>query len=75
MQGLKQRLITPLKQASDKWVDELPSILWSLWTTPNRSIGSTPFFMLYGVEAVLPSDIEYDSPRIREYDEDAAEEA
>lgn len=31
--------------------------------------------MVYGAEAVLPSDIEYDSPRIREYEEEAAEEA
>lgn len=34
-----------------------------------------PFFMVYRAEVVLPSDIEYDSPRIREYDEDTVEEA
>lgn len=43
--------------------------------TPNRSIGYMPFFMVYRAEVVLPSDIEYDSPRIREYDEDTVEEA
>lgn len=75
MQGLKPRLITPLGQAKGKWVDELPSVLWSLRTTPNRSIGYTPFFMVYGAEAVLPSDIEYDSPRVRGYEEEDAEES
>lgn len=75
MQGLKPRLISPLIQAEGKWVDELPSVLWSLRTTPNRSIGYTPFFMVYGAEAVLPSNIEYDSPRVRAYDEEAAEES
>lgn len=34
-----------------------------------------PFFMVYRAEVVLPPDIEYDSPRIREYDEDTVEEA
>lgn len=75
MEGLKPRLITPLKQAAGKWVDELPSILWSLCMTPNRSIGYTPFFMVYGAEAVLPLDMEFDSPCIREYNEEAVEEA
>lgn len=30
--------------------------------------------MVYGVEAILPSDIEYDSPRVREHEEEAIEE-
>jgi hypothetical protein len=29
----------------------------------------TPFFLVYGVEAVLPTDLEYGSPRVRGYDE------
>jgi hypothetical protein len=32
-------------------------------------MGSTPFFMVYGSEAVLPTDLEYGAPRIRAYDE------
>lgn len=32
-------------------------------------------FMVYGAEAVLPSDIEYDSPHVRAYAEEAAEES
>ena len=42
-------------------------MLWSINTTPNRSTGYTPFFMVYGVEAVLPSDIRHDSPRVAAY--------
>ena len=41
---------------SDKhWVEELDSVLWGLWTTPNRMTGYTPFFMVYCAEAVLPA--------------------
>jgi hypothetical protein len=39
-------------------------VLWSLRTTSNRSVGFTPFFLVDGAEAVLPTDIEFDAPRI-----------
>ena len=48
-------------------------MLWGLWTTPNRMTGYTPFFMVYGAEAILPCDIIHDSPRVRMYDEREAE--
>jgi hypothetical protein len=48
-------------------------MLWSLWTTPNRSTGLTPFFLLYGAEAILPSDVQYDSSRVEAYQEEDAE--
>jgi hypothetical protein len=37
---------------------------------PNRSTGFTPFFMVYGAEAVLPSDIHHDSPQVTTYTEE-----
>jgi hypothetical protein len=37
--------------------------------TPNRSTGYTPFFLVYGAEAVLPTDIEHDSPQVAAYNE------
>ena len=33
----------------------------------------TPFFMVYGFEAILPTDLDYGAPRIRAYDEQGAE--
>jgi hypothetical protein len=62
--GIKPRLVEPLEHSAGCWVEELPSVLWSLRTTPNRSVGFTPFFLVYGAEAVLPTDIEFDAPRI-----------
>ena len=50
-------------------------MLWSINTTPNRSTGYTPFFMVYGAEAVLPSDIHHDSPRVAAYVEADNEKA
>ena len=64
LKGLKPRLMVPLQRTPGCWVEKLPSVIWSVNTTPNRSTGYTPFFMVYGAEAVLPSDIHHDSPRV-----------
>jgi hypothetical protein len=34
---------------------------------PSRATGFTPFFLVYGAEAVLPTDLEYGSPRTKAY--------
>ena len=31
---------------------------------PNRSTSFTPFFVVYGSEAIIPTDVEFDSPRV-----------
>ena len=42
---------------------------------PNQSIGFTPFFLAYGVEAVLPSDLDHGAPRVKAFDSGRAVEA
>src|SRR3954462_9205593 len=73
--GIKKRLLAPLEEAAGNWVEELPAVLWSLRTTPNTSIQYTPFFMVYGAEAVLPHELKFGAPRISGYEEEEAEEA
>ena len=73
--GIKKRLLRPLKRAAGAWVEELPSVLWSLRTTPNRSTQYTPFFMVYGAEAVLPAEVRYEAPRVVAYSEAASNTA
>jgi transposase InsO family protein len=73
--GLKKRLLRPLKCAAGAWVEELPSVLWSLRTTPNSSTGYTPFFLLFRAEAVLPTDVRYCAPCVVAYVEEDAEKA
>jgi transposase InsO family protein len=70
LEGLKPRIFKRLDKFRARWVAELPSVLWSLWTTLCRATGFTPFFMVHGSEAVLPTDIDYDSPRERAYTEE-----
>jgi transposase InsO family protein len=69
LQGLKPRIFERLNKSGRKWLQELPTIVWSLRTTSSRATGFTPFFLVYGAEAVLPTDLEYGSPRVGAYDE------
>ena len=50
-------------------------MLWSLRTTPNAVTQETPFFLVHGAEAVLPVEIEHNSPRVTEYEEEASQRA
>jgi ribonuclease HI/transposase InsO family protein len=69
LQGLKPRIYNDLNKFGKRWMKELPSVVWSLRTTPSRATGFTPFFLVYGAEAVLPTDLEYGSPRTKAYDD------
>jgi hypothetical protein len=73
--GIKKRLLAPLEKAKHAWVDELPSVLWSLRTTPNTATQETPFFRVHGTKAVLPVEITHEAPRIVAYDVDTLDEA
>ena len=68
-------MLEPLERATGAWEEELPSVLWSLRTTLNRSTGFTPFFLVHGAEAVMPTDIEHDAPRIVLFMEAEAKQA
>jgi hypothetical protein len=70
LQGLKPRIFKRLDKVRARWVAELPSVVWSLHTTPSRATPFTPFFTVHGSEAVLPTDIDYDIPRVRAYTEE-----
>ncbi|KAK8948470.1 hypothetical protein KSP39_PZI005589 [Platanthera zijinensis] len=48
------------------WVEQLPSVLWALRTTPNTATGETPFKLSHGCEAVLPIEFEVQTPRVVE---------
>ena len=72
LQGLKPRIFKRLNKFGARWVAELLVVLWSLRTTPSRA-DYTPFFIVYDIEVVLPTDLDYGAPRVRAYDEQGAE--
>uniref|UniRef100_A0A2N9IBS0 Integrase catalytic domain-containing protein n=1 Tax=Fagus sylvatica TaxID=28930 RepID=A0A2N9IBS0_FAGSY len=64
LDGIKKRL----EEAKGKWVEELPSVLWTHRTTHRRSTGETPFVLAYGVEAVIPLEVGLPTIRTAEFD-------
>nr|ABF98055.1 retrotransposon protein, putative, unclassified [Oryza sativa Japonica Group] len=67
LKGLKTKTFNILKKHGDSWIEELPAVLWANRTTPSRATGETPFFLVYGAEAVLPSELTLRSPRVTMY--------
>ena len=49
-------------------------MLWSIRTTPTKPTGETPFFLVYGAEAVLPTELKHGSPRVLALDEASQDE-
>jgi hypothetical protein len=50
--------------AKGKWPEDLLSVLWALRTIVVRSTGMTPFRLVYGDEAMTPSEVGANSPRV-----------
>ena len=73
LRGLKARIFDPIKKYGSKWIQELPRVVWGLRTQRSRATSYSPFFMVYGPEAILPMDIAFGAPHTQNYDEGEAE--
>jgi hypothetical protein len=69
LDALKKRLYKENDKAAGRWMKELPAVVWGLRTQPSRNTGVSPYFMIYGAEAVLPTDIKFRSPRVKRFDQ------
>src|SRR5437868_7428596 len=50
-------------------------MLWALRTSPSQATGESPFFLTYGSEAVLPTELEFGSPRVWNFNEKKSEDS
>jgi hypothetical protein len=71
--GLKPRLYGELEDYGSKGIEELPKVVWGLRTQVSRATKYSPFFLVYGSEAVLPANLIWTSPKIKQYEEGEAE--
>uniref|UniRef100_A0A803PIH5 Integrase catalytic domain-containing protein n=1 Tax=Cannabis sativa TaxID=3483 RepID=A0A803PIH5_CANSA len=55
---IKHTIKGKLKERKDIWQEELPQVLWSYNTTPQSTIGKTPFLLSYGCKAIVPVEVE-----------------
>jgi ribonuclease HI len=75
LDALKKRLHDAANTKGGKWIKELPNALWGLRTQPTKPTGQSPYFLVYGSEAILPADVMWDSPAVEQYDEGISEDS
>jgi hypothetical protein len=75
LDALKKRLHDAANTKGGKWIKELPNALSGLRTQPSKLTGHSPYFLVYGSEAILPADVIWDSPAVEQYDEGISEDS
>jgi hypothetical protein len=74
LQAVKDCIFDDASQYATRWHVELPHTVWGLRTQVSSVTGYSPFFLVYGSEAVLPTDVAFGASRIQHYEEGTAEE-
>ena len=59
-----KRILRKMVETSRDWSKNLPFALWAYSTSFGTSTGATPYSLVYGMEAVLPVEIEIGSLRV-----------
>jgi hypothetical protein len=55
--GLKKRLYDDNSKKGGMWIDEISSVVWGLRTQPSKATRQSPFFLVYGSEAILLANV------------------
>jgi transposase InsO family protein len=74
LQGVKDRIFNNASPHPTRWLTELPHVIWGLRTQVSSATGYSPFFLFYGSEAMLLTDLAFGAPRIQHYEEGTKEE-
>ncbi|XP_057962176.1 uncharacterized protein LOC131153749 [Malania oleifera] len=65
LHGLRTRLET----SQSRWVEELPSIIWTYHSTQRAATEETPFMLTFGAKAVIPAEVGISSWQRQHFDE------
>jgi hypothetical protein len=75
LDGLKKTLYNKNIKKGGKWINEISSVVWGFRTQPSKATGQSPFFLVYGSEAILPTNVMWQSPQLEMYEEGEANDA
>jgi hypothetical protein len=75
LDALMKRLHDAANSKGGKWIKELLNALWGLRTYPSKPMGQSPYFLVYGSEAILSADVIWNSPAVEHYDEGISEDS
>jgi hypothetical protein len=73
--ALKKRLHDAANTKGGKWIKELPNALWGLRTQPTKPTRQSPYFLVYGSEAILTGDVIWESPAVEQYDDSISKDS
>ena len=59
-----KKIVAKMMDTYKDWHEKLPFALHAYWTAARTSTGATPFSLVYGMEAVLPIEVEILSLRV-----------
>jgi hypothetical protein len=74
LQAIKVHIFDDASNYATRWLAELPLVIWGLRTQVSSTTGFSLFFLVYGSEAILPTDITFGAPHIQFYEEGEAEQ-
>ena len=70
-----KHLKTRLLGRQGDWADDLPAVLWAYRTTPRSATEEAPFNLVYGSEAVVPTEFIRQTARVITFDQNTNNEA
>jgi hypothetical protein len=74
LKAIKDHIFDDTSNYATRWLAKLPHVIWGLRTQVSSATGVSPFFLVYGSEAILPTDVAFGAPRIHFYEEGEAEQ-
>jgi hypothetical protein len=74
LQAIKDCIFDDALNYATRWLAELPHVIWGLRTQVSSATGFSPFVLVYGSEAIIPTDVAFRAPRIQFYEEGEAEQ-
>jgi len=53
-----------------RWLKELLAVVWGLWTHTSSNTTISPYYLVYGLEAILPANIAFRRPQVENFNEE-----
>jgi hypothetical protein len=75
LDALEKRLYRANDKHPRRWLKELPVVVWGMRTQPSHNTDVSPYSMVFGSEVVLPANITFQSPQVKNHDEERSSKA
>jgi IS30 family transposase len=74
LRALNDHIYDDTSNYATRWLADLPHVIWGIRTQVSSTTGFSPFFLVHGSEAILPTNVAFGAPRIQFYEEGDAEQ-